>query len=135
MTSPTEADRERGARKRRAPGAALDARWAELCERYLPVAPEGSIWRYSRVGLPGDPAQGWKLHVAATVFTAARVMRAVAPLLSRRRVLYKAPASLNELDKLNSGVFYGYTQVGKFLTVYPRSDEEAVRLARELHRL
>jgi hypothetical protein len=48
-------------------------------------------------------------------------------------VLYKAPASLSELERLNSGVFYGYSQVGKFLTIYPRTDEEAVRLAAELH--
>ena len=27
---------------------ALAARWAELCDRYLPVVAEDSIWRYSR---------------------------------------------------------------------------------------
>lgn len=128
-------DRASAAPAQVAPGGALEACWAVLCERYLPVAVEGSIWRYSRGALPGDPAQGWKLHVSATVLTAERVMRAVAPLLGRRGVLYKAPASLYELSKLNSGVFYGYSQVGKFLTIYPRTDEEAVRLARELYGL
>jgi hypothetical protein len=113
----------------------MNARWAKLCEDYLPVAVEGSIWRYSRGALPEDPGQGWKLHVAATVLTAERVMRAVALLLSGRGILYKAPASLYELSKLNSGVFYGYSQVGKFVTIYPRSTAEAVRLARELHEL
>jgi hypothetical protein len=34
---------------------------------------------------------------------------------------------------LNCGIPH-FSQVGKFLTVYPRSDAEAVRLARELHR-
>jgi hypothetical protein len=135
MEITTDVGRAGAARRRPAPGGALNARWAKLCERHLPVTVEGSIWRYSRGALPGDPVQGWKLHVSATVLKAARVMRAVAPLLSRRGVLYKAPASLYELSKLNSGVFYGYSQVGKFLTVYPRSAEEAVRLARELHRL
>ncbi|MET0648058.1 MAG: hypothetical protein ABW208_15690 [Pyrinomonadaceae bacterium] len=135
MDLKTNGDESRAAPGRPAPHGSLNARWAELRDRYLPVAVEGSIWRYSRGGLPGDPEQGWKLHVAATVLTAEQVMRAVAPLLSRRGVLYKAPASLYELSKLNSGVFYGYSQVGKFLTVYPRSTEEAVRLARELHRL
>jgi hypothetical protein len=112
---------------------ALAARWAELCGRYLPVAAaEGSVWRYSRAGLPGDPEQGWKLHVSATVLTAGRVLEAAAPLLAARGALYKAPASLTELEKLNAGIFYGYSQVGKFLTVYPRTDEEAVTLAAEL---
>src|SRR5215207_8606861 len=112
----------------------LAARWAELRARYLPVAVEGSVWRYSRAGLPEDPEQGWKLHVSATVLTAGRVLEAAAPLLAARGVLYKAPASLVELEKLNSGIFYGYSQVGKFLTVYPRTDEEAVLLAAELDR-
>ncbi|MDQ3649483.1 MAG: serine/threonine protein kinase [Acidobacteriota bacterium] len=109
--------------------------WGELRDRYLPVAVENSIWRYSRGALPDDPEQGWKLHIAATVLTAGRVMRVVAPFLCSRGTLYKAPVSLNELDKLNSGIFYGYSQVGKFLTIYPQTTEEAVLLARELHRL
>jgi hypothetical protein len=97
--------------------------------------PEKSIWRYSRESLPGDPEQGWKLHVPATVLTAGRVLQTVAPLLRRRGVLYKAPASLGELDKLNCGLFYGYSQVGKFLTVYPRTNEEALLLAEGLYQL
>src|SRR5204862_242759 len=34
-----------------------------------------------------------------------------------------------------SGLFYGYSQVGKIITVYPRTPEEAVSLARQLHKL
>ncbi|HLL77840.1 MAG TPA: lipopolysaccharide kinase InaA family protein [Pyrinomonadaceae bacterium] len=96
---------------------------------------EGSIWRYSREVSPGDPEQGWKLHVSATVLTAGRVLRRVAPLLHGRGVLFKSPASLGELDKLNSGIHYGYSQVGKFITVYPRTEEEAVQLGERLHAL
>lgn len=117
----------------RPPLAAPSARWDALCRRHLPVRPAGSIWRYSRGPLPGDPAQGWKLHIPATVLTAGRVLRAVASLLGPRRVLYKAPASLQELDKLNSGLFYGYSQIGKFITVYPQTETEAVLLAEQLH--
>jgi len=32
-------------------------------------------------------------------------------------------------------MYYGYSQVGKFITVYPRCDEEAVEMATELDRL
>ncbi|MFL6281964.1 MAG: protein kinase domain-containing protein [Pyrinomonadaceae bacterium] len=113
----------------------LRDRWAELCRSYLPVKPENSIWRYSRGFLPGDPEQGWKLHVPATVLTAGDVLRAVAPLLRGHGVLYKAAASLAELEKLNSGIHYGYSQVGKFITVYPRTDAEAALLAERLHGL
>lgn len=123
------------ARERRASYGALKSRWEELCGRYLAVAADISIWRYSRGPLPADPEQGWKLHVSATILTAGRVLEAVGPLLAARGVLYKAPASLSELDKLNSGIFYGYSQVGKFITVYPRTDEEAVLLAAALDRV
>ena len=109
--------------------------WGELCERYLPVTAPNSFWRYSRRGTSADLKQGWKLHISATVLTANAVLSRVAPFLQARSVLFKAPASLGELGKLNCGVFYGYCQVGKFITVYPQSDDEAVSLARELHKL
>lgn len=113
---------------------ALNERWEELCGRHLKVMPPDSMWRYSRLSRRHDPEQGWKLHLPATVLTAAEVLESVAPLLHGCGVLFKAPRSLRELSKLNSGIYYGYSQVGKFITVYPRTTEEAARLARELHR-
>jgi len=113
----------------------LTKRWQSLCDRYLPVTITDSIWRFSRNHLPGDPPQGWKLHVAATILSAADTLNAIAPLLSARSVLFKAPLSLVELAKLNTGVYYGYSQVGKFLTIYPHTTDEAVQLAEELYRL
>lgn len=113
----------------------LNERWHELCARYLPVHTEGSVWRYSRDLEEGDPAQGWKLHVSATVLNAHRVLGKVSPLLSSRGVLFKAPSTLALLRRINSGLHHAYSQVGKIITVYPRTDGEAVRLARSLHRL
>ena len=109
--------------------------WDNLCAAYLPITTADSIWRFSRESLPGDPSQGWKLHVSATVLTAAKVLQAIAPVLHRYRVLFKAPASLQELDKLNSGISYGYSQIGKFVTIYPQTEDEAVFLAEQLHGL
>lgn len=113
----------------------LCAEWASLSNRYLPISSATSIWRFSRPSLPADPEQGWKLHVSATVLNATRVLRTIAPFLTSRDVLYKAPASLDELSKINSGIFYGYSQVGKCFTIYPQTEKEAVVLARKLHRL
>jgi len=113
----------------------LNSHWRQLCNHYLPLTARGSIWRYSRQVTEDDPEQGWKLHVAATVLSATEVFEAVSPFLQRRGVLFKAPISLYELHKLNSGELYGYSQVGKFITVYPQSEEEALRIARRLHLL
>ena len=114
--------------------AAQSVAWQRLCDAYLPRTDSETIWRFSAAN-PAGLAQGWKLHIPATIYTAVKVLERVGPLLDKRGVLFKAPASLNELAKLNAGIFYGYSQVGKCLTIYPPSDSEARKLARELHRL
>ena len=113
----------------------LSARWQELCASYLPVAPEGSLWRYSGASRTGQPEQGWKLHLSATVLNAHQVLEKVAPALKELGVPFKAPTSLKEVQRLNAGLHYSYSQVGKIFTVYPRNDQEAVALAPRLHEL
>jgi len=119
----------------RALSASENDRWRKLCAGYLPVDPGNSIWRYSRAPGKDDPDQGWKLHISATILTANRVLEKIAPYLKGCGALFKAPRSLQELQKINSGLHYGYSQIGKFITVYPKSDKEAVSLARHLHKL
>lgn len=113
----------------------LSDRWRELCARYLPIVQRDSIWRYSRLKSFRDPEQGWKLHVSATVLTANKVLETIGPFLRRRTTLFKGPATLLELDKLNCGSYYGYTQVGKCFTIYPETTAEAVAIAEKLHEL
>jgi hypothetical protein len=110
----------------------LRREWGALRDLYLPIRPKSTPWCYSRVEARGDPPQGWKLHVSATVLSACCIFRRIAPYLRRRKVAFKAPRSLDELIKLNAGIYYGFSQVGKFVTVYPSSSEEAVALAHAL---
>jgi hypothetical protein len=58
----------------------------------------------------------------------------VYPLLQRREAFFKVAATPELLVSLNSGL-QDYSQVGKFLTIYPRSTAEAVELAAELHQV
>jgi hypothetical protein len=113
----------------------LNKSWRELCDRFLPVFLQDTIWRYSRLKEREDPDQGWKLHISATILTAPKVLETVAPFLESQKAFYKAPISLAELKKINSGVYYNYTQIGKFITIYPQSDEQAVFFAEQLHQL
>jgi Protein kinase domain len=113
----------------------LNSRWQALCECYLPAAPEDSLWRYSRPFRQGDAAQGWKLHISATVFNAHLTLERISPLLIERGVQFKAPRSLEVLREINSGLQTSYSQVGKVITVYPPNEAEAVFLARKLHSL
>lgn len=113
----------------------LHEEWQQLCELHLPVSHDGSPWRYHLKESNGQPPQGWKLHISATVLNAGRVLRRVAPLLGERGVQFKAPRSLRDVIRLNSGMSEGYSQVGKIITVYSRTTDEALQLASRLHAL
>ncbi|MGA2248431.1 MAG: lipopolysaccharide kinase InaA family protein [Verrucomicrobiota bacterium] len=113
----------------------LEGEWRQLCQSHLPIRPAGSMWWYNRKGNRADPCQGWKLHVSATILSACAIFRSIFPCLLRHRVMFKAPRSLKDLQQLNAGVFYGFHQVGKFVTIYPPSTGAAVELAEELDRL
>ena len=112
----------------------LERRWQKLCALYLPVVGAGSIWNYHRATGDG-PACGWKLHVSATILNAAKILGRIAPVLVESGVQFKAPRTLSEVATLNAGMRQAYTQVGKVITIYPRSDEQAVHLALRLHEL
>lgn len=71
--------------------------------------------------------------MSATILSAAEVFARAEPILRESDALFKVPGRLEFLRSLNSGLA-DFSQIGKFLTVYPRSTEEAVKLARELHR-
>ncbi|WP_193789577.1 class III lanthionine synthetase LanKC N-terminal domain-containing protein [Salipiger sp. CCB-MM3] len=112
-----------------------EAAWRDLVEEFLPVVPRESGWRYRRVDRADYPSQGWKLHVSATVPTAIEVFRRCAPVLAERGVYFKSVKSLRILARLNSAIPFGFSQIGKFITVYPRGPEQAVELAALLHDL
>ena len=99
--------------------------------RHLPLS-DGN-WSYSRAVRADDPRQGWKLHVSATILSAAEVFARAEPILRKSDAFFKVPRRLDLLRSLNSGLS-DFSQIGKFLTVYPRSTDEALELARDLHR-
>lgn len=55
------------------------------------------------------------------------------PVLQAADALFKVPARLSLLMEMNSGLPQ-FSQVGKFLTIYPQSTSEARRFASTLHR-
>jgi hypothetical protein len=112
-----------------------EVEWRKLCERYLPFSSEDSVWRFSRPPSNRDPVQGWKLHISATILSANTILKRVAPVLNGSDVAFKAPRTLEELSKINSGLHYGFSQVGKFITVYPKDTQHAASLAQTLARL
>ncbi len=110
------------------PATGHEQDWRALVDHYLPVVPGKSGWRY-RPPQVAHPAQGWKLHISATLPNAIDVFRRCAPLLVARGVAFKSVKTLNILGRLNSAIPFGFSQIGKFITVYPRDAAQAVELA------
>lgn len=105
------------------------------------VAGSGRRWAVSTSGswcslsLPGHdtPAQGWKLHVSATPASAPQVLAEALPVLlaDPAGCPFKFVADVTQVAVLNARhTARGHS--GKFLTVYPRDDADAVRLAQAL---
>lgn len=112
--------------------ARLENEWRTLLDRWLPEAPVESPWRFRRGNRPDDPEQGWKLHVSATILSACEALAAIAPIITPTGLQMKAPVSLTELKKLNCGLFYGFSQVGKCFSVYVPTAEQALELSARL---
>jgi len=113
----------------------LRTRWESLCSELLPICEKDSLWRHRRGWLPGDPTQGWKIHISATILTACEVLQAVLPYLRDSGVEFKAVATLEVLESLNAGIFHGYSQIGKVITIYPRNDHHFCEIVLKLVRL
>lgn len=79
-----------------------------------------------------DQDGGWKLHVSATVADATKILEVVLPILFHFNVHFKFADSTAFLARLNSEKS-DLRQVGKFITIYPRSETQALILAGWLH--
>jgi len=75
------------------------------------------------------PEQGWKLHVSASLWSAEAVLGRALPALLAEPVCLKVTATPTILAGLNDGTSGSLSQIGKFITIYPGDDEQAVRLA------
>jgi hypothetical protein len=111
----------------------LKTKWRQLCERFLPIRQPGSLWRYNRPLRETEPSEGWKVHISATILTACETLKELGPLFLDKDVPFKAASTLDDLRKLNSGIWFGYGQIGKFLTAYPRDENEFISLCRQAH--
>ncbi|WP_333774042.1 class IV lanthionine synthetase LanL [Streptomyces sp. IBSBF 3136] len=77
--------------------------------------------------------QGWKLHVSATAASAPEVLVRALDVLLPEESGFKFVRSLEQVSALNSRATPRGSS-GKFITVYPPSDEDAARVALQLHK-
>jgi serine/threonine protein kinase len=88
----------------------------------------GPVFSEQSLGTGPVLAQGWKLHVSANPFSAVDVLDATLKVLLNEGARFKVVNSVRLLTILNAGNL-GLSQIGKYITVYPSGDAQAVRLA------
>lgn len=89
------------------------------------------VWAHADYGGTTLPRQGWKLHVSATEASAGEMLRACAPVLLEARCPFKIARDGAQVRALTSP-HCPRGNAGKVLTVYPRSDGQAVDIAHRL---
>ncbi len=89
-------------------------------------------WTLLTPAVPLARVQGWKLHVAATILSAAHVLARCLPVLVDVGVQFKFASTREDLTLLND-LRFPRGRSGKFLTVYPRADADVAALAGQLH--
>lgn len=77
------------------------------------------------------PRQGWKIHVSATSESAEAVLSSTAKFCFRTGIPFKHLATARDLLSQNSK-YADRSAAGKFITIYPSSDEEFVTILEEL---
>lgn len=77
-------------------------------------------------------AQGWKIHVSSALPTAQELLDVVVTTLFEEAVAFKFAKSSNQLRALLSHRF-DRGGGGKFITVYPKSDEHFEAIIKKLH--
>lgn len=128
----------------------VDANYHETLDRYKPRTadfldevigglPDG--WHISRQHIwyfcsPSElelPQQGWKIHISATVTDARKILdRACGVLFGQGDVAFKFAVDFPILQLL-TGKNFSRSGASKFITVYPKDDEQFVRLMETLH--
>jgi hypothetical protein len=114
---------------------ASETTYRDVVQSLLPDGWEIHPERLWYAVLPPDmnlPAQGFKIHLSATTATAIELLRRVTPVLTAAGTTFKVVADPSMLDFQNSKN-YPRGSSGKFVTIYPRDEEQCRALLESLH--
>lgn len=104
-------------------------------ERLLPPdwkMVRGSIWMNALpAGVPVPP-QGWKIHISATPANATPILATVARVLIPARVPFKFVGN-TEMLIMQNGKRWSRGGAGKFITIYPRDQQQCGELLETLY--
>ncbi|NUP56571.1 MAG: protein kinase/lanthionine synthetase C family protein [Gemmatimonadaceae bacterium] len=90
------------------------------------------VWAYCMPRQSALPAEGWKIHLSATLTNARPLLATVARCLTGRCVAFKFIADRLLLGLVN-GKRWDRGGAGKFITIYPRDQRECGQLLESLY--
>ncbi|MCH4003681.1 MAG: class III lanthionine synthetase LanKC [Lactobacillus crispatus] len=91
-------------------------------------------WHYVIYQPDKLPVQGWKIHISAIITQAQAVLDAVTPWLIKKKISFKFVVNIGQLIYSNSK-YANRSESGKFITIYPRNDEEFEYLLVQMKKL
>lgn len=91
-------------------------------------------WHYVIYQPDKLPVQGWKIHISAIITQAQAVLDAVTPWLIKKKISFKFVVNIGQLIYSNSK-YANRSESGKFITIYPRNDEEFEYLLVQIKKL
>jgi tRNA A-37 threonylcarbamoyl transferase component Bud32 len=119
----------------------LDVYYEPRADHFIARLDEETQARFFRDGIwwshrhnPDLPAQGWKIHVSASQRNVREVASATIGYLTAHEVDFKIALDLNIFEMLNSKSM-SRGSGGKFITVYPRDEDQFRRCLDDLARV
>jgi serine/threonine protein kinase len=104
-------------------GELIDVVRRELPSNWL-IESKGT-WTHCGSNDHSIPAQGWKIHISATILTAVETLKRIVPIFVAEQVAFKFASDLKITEMMNSKNWHRAGS-GKFITVYP-TDEQHFR--------
>lgn len=84
---------------------------------------ENDAWHYMMFHIDKLPNQGWKIHISANLADAQDVLLKVSSLLIHKKISFKFVPDFPTLE-LSYSKNADRIEAGKFITIYPRNDNE-----------
>jgi serine/threonine protein kinase len=109
--------------------------YKRVLDSHLPlgwVVRHDKLWYHVSPPNGALPPQGFKIHLAATSLSAEALLETALPLLVARHASFKLVVDPFILDFVNSKNFPRGSS-GKFLTIYPKDDEDCKALLESLY--
>lgn len=108
--------------------------YMDFLKKKLKSSSKDEYWNYS-ITKPISK-KGFKIHLSGTTLNAFDIASKFFSFLSKKNIEinFKIISSLNVLELENAGNL-GYSQIGKFITIYPTDENELLYLLEELDKL